>query len=29
VLDGIGHDVPQEARETFANAFLEVGGGAR
>jgi pimeloyl-ACP methyl ester carboxylesterase len=27
--DGIGHNVPQEAPEAFANAVLEVGGGAR
>jgi pimeloyl-ACP methyl ester carboxylesterase len=28
VLDGIGHNVPQEAPEAFADAILEVGGGA-
>jgi pimeloyl-ACP methyl ester carboxylesterase len=27
VLDGIGHNVPQEAPEAFADAILEVGGG--
>jgi pimeloyl-ACP methyl ester carboxylesterase len=27
VLDGIGHNVPQEALEAFADAILEVGGG--
>jgi pimeloyl-ACP methyl ester carboxylesterase len=27
VLDGIGHNVPQEAPEPFADAILEVGGG--
>jgi hypothetical protein len=26
VLDGIGHKVPQEAPEAFADAILEVGG---
>jgi pimeloyl-ACP methyl ester carboxylesterase len=26
VLDGIGHNVPQEAPEVFADAILEVGG---
>jgi pimeloyl-ACP methyl ester carboxylesterase len=26
VLDGIGHNVPQEAPEAFADAILEVGG---
>jgi hypothetical protein len=26
---GIGHDLPQEAPEAFADAVLEVGGGAR
>jgi pimeloyl-ACP methyl ester carboxylesterase len=26
VLDGIGHNVPQEAPDAFADAILEVGG---
>jgi pimeloyl-ACP methyl ester carboxylesterase len=26
VLDGIGHNMPQEAPEAFADAILEVGG---
>ena len=26
VLDGIGHNVPQEAPEAFAEAVLDVGG---
>ena len=29
VLDGIGHNVPQEAPDAFADAVLEVEGGAR
>ena len=28
VLDGIGHNVPQEAPEAFADAVLAVGGAA-
>ena len=27
VLDGIGHNVPQEASGAFSDAILEVGGG--
>jgi len=27
VLEGIGHNVPQEAPEAFTDAILEVGGG--
>jgi pimeloyl-ACP methyl ester carboxylesterase len=29
VLDGVGHNVPQEAPDRFADAVLEVGGGAK
>jgi hypothetical protein len=29
VLDGVGHNVPQEAPDRFADAVLEVGGGGK